>query len=737
MSSRNQFEKISLFLVDAKAMSPRHIFIIAYALLSGVLVSAAPSLANLDQSSNSEFQPEKKHERATLLINHFVQSYHYKKTDLNDGLSEKILYKYLESLDPNRSYLIQQDITEFEKHRFEFDDYLHKHELAPAYAAFSVFRDRVDERVSYALNVLNSEFDFDVDEKYQFDRRDAPWATHHEELDEIWHKRVKNDILSLRLTEKDNDEIIETLRSRYTQLGRRTAQFNQDDVYQIFINAYMSSIEPHTSYFSPRASDNFKIRMSLSLEGIGAVLQTENEYTVVRRVVTGGPADLSDELNSGDRIIGVGQGQTDPLIDVIGWRLDDVVELIRGPKDSIVRLQILPDGTGAEGPPEVVALTRDKIKLEEQAAKKSILELPVENNQTLRIGVIDIPTFYIDFAARSRGDRNYRSTTRDVKQLLLELEHDDVDGVVVDLRGNGGGALTEAVTATGLFIESGPVVQVKNAGGKVEVNRDPDPDVIYGGPLAVLVDRNSASASEIFAGAIQDYRRGLIIGEPTYGKGTVQNLISLDQYAEDKDFRLGQLKITIAQFFRINGDSTQRRGVVPDIVFPMAADAVDEGERALENSLAWTTIQPAKYVPYGDLSNPDALVATRTRHSDRIVDEPGFQFLLSEAQIRRELEERTHISLREATRRAEMDKQTQRREEIENSLLAGGDKTMDTDDDLDVDSILLTEASQILADFIYNKHATRTVKRENNKPVTDNTGQSLASESDDGDSETR
>ncbi len=700
---------------------------IGWILLSGILILAAPVFGNVEESSSRVFQPEKKHERATLLINHFVQSYHYKKTKLDDGLSEKILQKYLESLDPNRSYLLQRDIAEFNKHRFEFDDYLHKHKLAPAYAVFSVFRDRVDERVAYALDVLNSEFDFEVDEQYRFDRRDAPWATSREELDEIWHQRVKNDILSLRLTEKTHDEIIKTLQSRYTQLGRRTAQFNEDDVYQIFINAYMSSIEPHTSYFSPRASDNFKIRMSLSLEGIGAVLQTEDEYTIVRRVVTGGPADLSGELQSGDRIIGVGQGQSDPLVDVIGWRLDDVVELIRGPKDSIVRLQILPDGTGAEGPPEVVALTRDKIKLEEQAAKKSILELPVENNETLRIGVIDIPTFYIDFAARSRGDRNYRSTTRDVKQLLIELEHDDIDGVVIDLRGNGGGALTEAVTATGLFIESGPVVQVRNAGGKVEVNRDPDPDVIYGGPLAVLVDRNSASASEIFAGAIQDYKRGLIIGEPTYGKGTVQNLISLDQYAEEKDIRLGQLKITIAQFFRINGDSTQRRGVVPDIVFPMAAEAADEGERALENSLAWTTIEPAKYVPYGDLSNPDALVATRTRHADRIVDEPGFQFLLGESQIRRELEERTHISLRESTRREELENQTQRREAIEISLLAGEDKTMDTDDDLDVDSILLTEASQILADFIYNKHATRTVKRENSQGTAEGIDESLAS----------
>ncbi len=697
-------------------------------LVLGVLAFVAPSLANLNQASPIEFKPEKKHERATLLINHFVQSYHYKKTELDDSLSEKILQKYLESLDPNRSYLLQQDVVEFEKHRFEFDNYLHKHQLEPAYAVFSVFRDRVDQRVNYALDVLESEFDFDIEESYRFDRRDAPWAGDSEELDDIWYKRVKNDILSLRLTDKEHDEIIETLRSRYTQLGRRTAQLNQDDIYQIFINAYMSSIEPHTSYFSPRASDNFKIRMSLSLEGIGAVLQTENEYTIVRRVVPGGPADLSGELQSGDRIIGVGQGQNNPLVDVIGWRLDDVVELIRGPKDSIVRLQILSDGTGTETS-EVVELTRDKIKLEEQAAKKSILELPVENNDTVRIGVIDIPTFYIDFAARSRGDQNYRSTTRDVKKLLAELDNDDIDGLIIDLRGNGGGALTEAITVTGLFIESGPVVQVKNAGGKIEVNRDPDPDVMYDGPLAVLVDRNSASASEIFAGAIQDYKRGLIIGEPTYGKGTVQNLISLDQYADNKDIRLGQLKITIAQFFRINGDSTQRRGIVPDIVFPTAADSVDEGERALENSLAWTTIQPAQYVPYGDLSNPDVLVATRTLHEDRIIDEPGFQFLMGEAEIRRELDDKIHVSLREGVRRAEMANQSQRREEIENSLLAGEDKILDTDDDLDIESILLTEAGQILADFVYNKHASLTVKRDNSQSSTaSNIDKPLASE---------
>ncbi|MED5228361.1 MAG: S41 family peptidase, partial [Pseudomonadota bacterium] len=427
-----------------------------------------------------------------------------------------------------------------------------------------------------------------------FNRSTSPWPTDQAQLDDIWRRRVKNDYLSLKLAGQPHDDILKTLGNRYRQLSRRTKQITSTDVFETFVNAYIASVEPHTSYFSPRSTENFKIRMSLSLEGIGAVLQTENEYTVVRRVVAGGPAELSQLLNAGDRIIGVGQNKERPLVDVIGWRLDDVVDLIRGPKNTVVRLRILPLQEGPDASGRIISIVRDTIRLEEQAAQKSVISVE-RDDHVYRMGVIDLPTFYVDFDGRSSGKTDYRSTTRDVARLVKELQAENTDGLIIDLRGNGGGALTEATTLTGLFIEQGPIVQVKNAKGRIEIKRDSDPTIVYRGTLAVLVDGNSASASEIFAGAIQDYGRGIVIGEPTYGKGTVQNLVDLDRYARNKDEKLGQLKFTIAQFFRINGDSTQHRGVVPDILLPTARDDAERGERGLENALPWQQVAPTRY----------------------------------------------------------------------------------------------------------------------------------------------
>ena len=489
-----------------------------------------------------------------------------------------------------------------------------------------------------------------------------------------------------------------TLRDRYQQQKRRILQISNQDVFQTILNAYMSAIEPHTGYFSPRATENFKIRMSLSLEGIGAVLQSQNEFTVVQRVVPGGPAEVEGSLRAGDRIVGVGQGDGDPVVDVIGWRLDDVVDLIRGPKGSIVRLQIRPDPKTGKSESRILALTRDQIKLEEQAAQSMLLEVSGPD-QIQRIGVIDIPTFYVDFDARSRGDADYRSTTRDVRRLIRDLEREGVDGLIVDLRGNGGGALAEATALTGLFIDSGPVVQVRDARGRTSVNRDPNKGIAYAGPLAVIVDRNSASASEIFSGAIQDYRRGIIIGEPTYGKGTVQNLINLDPYSEDQEQPLGQLKLTIAQFFRINGESTQHRGVVPDFVLPGVEPDLPYGEKALDNALPFAQIDAAAFSRFTD-SELD-LQRLREAHDKRVLEDPDFTYLAGLKELGQVLTRSGEVSLLESQRKAERDQRETTQQRIFETLKTAHGVSDDSDEpleDLPRDAVLL-ESARILTDL--------------------------------------
>lgn len=686
------------------------------ALTMGSCLSVGASIPRVDLA---DLVPTAEQKQATSLITYLMAKYHYKKTPLDDELSEALLDRYLESLDPNRNYFLEADISAYETYRDRLDDSLRQARVEPAFEVFRIFRTRLEERVAYALGLLEQPFDFAISEQYQFDRTEAPWARDREELDEIWRKRVKNDFLSLRLAGQSEEEIIDTLRKRYQDLIRRTAQLNANDVYQLFMNAYTRSIEPHTAYFSPRISENFEISMSLSLEGIGAVLEMDNEYTLVRRVVPGGPADESGLLHAGDRIVGVGQDGQDgqdaakPVVAVVGWRLDDVVDLIRGPKGSLVRLRILPKGTGLDEPGKLITLTRNRINLEEQAAQKSIIEITVDG-AAMRIGVIDVPTFYLDFGARARGDVDYRSTTRDVRRLIAELVKERIDGLVIDLRGNGGGSLAEATELTGLFIETGPIVQVKDSAGQIEINEDPDPDIAYSGPLAVLVDRNSASASEIFAGAIQDYQRGVVIGEPTYGKGTVQSLVDLDRYTRQSDSAIGQLKLTIAQFFRISGASTQHRGVVPDIVYPTAFDVADQGERSLDNALPWATVHAVEFVPhqpsYGDLSQ------VLLRHEQRVQTDPAFRYLLREAESHREAADRTTVTLVEAERRTEQDARESERLERQNEFrIARGLEPLENDtkgeeeaqdeensrddEEEDVD-VLLNEAVNILGDVI-------------------------------------
>lgn len=656
--------------------------------------------------------PGPQHAKSTTLIVELVKNYHYSHPELNDEVSSLTLERFIKSLDPNRHFFLALDIQSFEKYRYKLDDAIRDADTTAAFEIYNIFRLRVEQRVKQALVLLDQPYDFSVDESYRIDYEDFPWAASDSDLDELWRKRIKNDILNLRLAGKTKEKIQDTLKKRYERLLRRTHQQRADDVYQLFINAYTNTLDPHTSYFSPHNSENFNINMRLSLEGIGAALRMKNEYTQVQRIISGGPADISGQLHSGDKIIGVAQDQAE-MVDVIGWRLQDVVELIRGPKDSVVRLLLQPYRSGADGPTREITLVRDKINLEQQAAKSSIIE-DIPGNPGIKIGVIDIPTFYLDFDARARHDDDYRSTTRDVRKLIEQLKDEDVDGIVVDLRGNGGGSLSESTELTGLFIRSGPVVQIKGTRGNIEVNHDPDPGITYEGPLAVLVDRFSASASEIFAGAIQDYRRGIIIGEPTFGKGTVQTLINLNRFNDGKT-NLGQLKVTIAQFFRINGSSTQHRGVRPDIVYPTAVDTDDHGERSLDNALPWAMVKAASYKPV--VSSWYDLEILRNQHKSRIVKDPGFIYLVDTAREIKTVRAKKVVSLLESRRREERNQRREKNLQEENlfrqsrglKLLTMADKDKDKDEDevFDEDEkdnpiikIQLQEAANILADHV-------------------------------------
>lgn len=633
--------------------------------------------------------------RTTHIINRLVQAHHYRKVALDDDLSSLILNRYFRTLDPNHNYFLSEDIAHFDYLQNRLDDAIRRARLKPAFEIYKIFAQRVEERVKYAQSLLGFPFDFTIEETIDLNRNKADWAKSTDEIDEIWRKRVKNDFLNEKIKGLNNKEILQQLFKRYQRLITRIGQLNATDVFQFFINAYVSTVEPHTTYFSPRAEENFRIRMSLSLQGIGAVLQTENEYTVIRRVVAGGPAARSGKLHAGDRITGVGQGEDEVIVNVVGWRLDDVVDLIRGEKDTRIRLEIIPKEEKITTR-RLLTLTRDRIKLEDQAAKKSTIE--IEGDPSTKIGVVSLPAFYIDFEAKSRGDSNYRSSTRDIRKLLKELEEEGIDALIVDLRDNGGGSLDEALGVTGLFIDSGPVVQVRDSRGRVRIKNDPEPGITYDGPMVVLVDRNSASASEIFAGAIQDYGRGLILGETSFGKGTVQNLVSLDRVVRKSDAKLGQLKMTIAQFFRVNGHSTQFSGVVPDIpLFPGDPSTKKNGERALERALPSAEIDKARFTPHQDLSLQPLLPLLIEASKERTIDDAAF------VTLRNQLSEEVHnpnqaVSLVEATRRAEAAKQDNGGEDEERAEPS--------------DDALLQEAARILVDIIQFSHTPVALKTE-------------------------
>lgn len=676
--------------------------------------TAFPSVASEDSVL---LQPTMEQRFTTNLATKLLTNWHYKDTRLDDELSSRILDSYIEMLDPNRSYFLATDIRQFEPLRTELDNALQHNELQPAFDVYNVYLERVHERANYALARLDEPFDFTLDETYQYDRSEADWLETPEELDDYWRKRVKNDYLRLKLANKEHDEIIDLLRTRYENLDRRVTELESDDIFNFFMNAFALAIEPHTAYLSPRGSDNFEISMKLSLEGIGALLGRESEYTSIARVVPGGPADQDGRLKAGDRVVSVGQGAEGKMVDVVGWRVDDVVDLIRGPKDTVVRLEVLPEDVGVEGPSKVIDIVRNEVKLEEQAASSRIIEVPLDGGEIMKVGVIDLPVFYLDFNGRARNLPDYRSSTRDVARIIDELRAEGVEGLIMDLRNNGGGSLLEATTLTGLFIDEGPVVQVRNGSGRVSTEEDTDPGMAWDGPLAVLVNRYSASASEIFAAAIQDYERGVIIGEPTFGKGTVQSLLDLDEYGLSDHPRMGQLKITQAQFFRVNGGSTQNRGVVPDIRFPSAGDPEDYGESALPNALPWTEIDPAPYKPVDDL---DQLVAVADfQFRGRVKDDQEFGWLMEDIEEFNASSEDRSVSLLETARREEMDAKKARREARKNGTgplvedldpLAVVDdveeaideatESEEASDEEELPDLMLRESARIVADMV-------------------------------------
>ena len=649
-------------------------------------------------------QPDRDQVIASLNIVELLKRHHYNKPPLNDERSAKIYDSYLKTLDPARMYFTQADIDQFAPWRTQFDDFLKSGELEPGFTIYKRHLDRLKERLDFALATLNKgvdKMDFNTDESLEIDREKSPWAKDSAALDDLWRKKVKDEVLRLKIAGKDNKAIQEQLTKRYKNQLMRLEQTRSEDIFQAYINAFAQTYDPHTQYLSPDSAENFDINMSLSLEGIGAVLQSDNDYVKVVRLVPAGPAEKSKQIATSDKIIGVAQGKGE-MVDVVGWRLDEVVKLIRGPKGSQVRLEVIPSTNAPnDQTSKIVTITREAVKLEDQAAKKSEITIDHEG-KNYKLGIIDVPAFYLDFKAYRAGDPDYKSTTRDVKKLIAELQKDNVDGIVIDLRNNGGGSLQEATELTGLFIDQGPTVLVRNSDGRVDVLNDDEGKAFYTGPMTVLVNRLSASASEIFAGAMQDYHRALIVGGQTFGKGTVQTIQPLNH---------GELKLTLAKFYRVSGQSTQHQGVIPDIGYPSIVDDKEIGESALPDSMPWDTIKPvlkAQADPFKPF-----LDQLRTRHDARTEHNADFVYARERLALAQELMKEKTVSLNEAKRRAQQTSIENRQLAMENALrkskgqeplkelkkedenaLPEEDKTKPQDD------AYLTESGHILIDYL-------------------------------------
>lgn len=686
--------------LTASILATLAVLVLAQSSGSAARAPTAPAAAILPPGA---IAPTDNQKATARKVGRILEEAHYSRAPIDKKMSEQVFNRYLDFLDGQRSYFLASDIAEFQAYKFKFDDMIRTGDVEPAYAIFARFQQRNRERIQHAIGLLGKEPDWTLNESFEFERQKAPWPATAADMDELWRKRVKNDALSLMLTGKQWPEVSDMLKKRYDRVLKRVDQVTPEDVFENLMNAYARSFDPHSSYFSPRNSEEYRIQMSLNYEGIGASLQLIDDYVTIMNVIEGGPAAVAQTLNTNDRIIGVSQGKDGEFKDVIGWRLDDVVQLIRGKAGTTVRLQILPAGAAPGSPEKVLEFVRNKVTLEAQAAHKEVKNI-VRDGKTIKVGVITVPGFYQDIAAQNAGDVNYRSTTRDVQRLLGELKTENVQGIVLDLRGDGGGYLPEATALTGLFIDHGPVVQLKDTSGRLEVLDDPQPSAAYNGPLAVLVDRFSASASEIFAGAIQDYHRGIILGQRTFGKGTVQNLVPLDRWSQKPTS--GQLTVTIGKFYRVTGQSTQHRGVEPDVPLPSPIDMKEVGESALEAALPWDQIPG---VPFqASAVNVSTLpVATLMSDEDnRAQKDPDYRWLLSDIAAIDTVREQHSVSLNLKARKEERAKLEKERLDRENSRRAAKNlppfKSVEEidKDKSELPDVVLSQAAEIMADML-------------------------------------
>jgi len=666
--------------------------------------------------------PEEQHSMVLEATMDIISAHHYNRLKIDNNFSSKAFDNYLKHLDPNKLYFLKSDIIQFEQYRNSIDDMIIYRNVQPAFDIFNVLLRRIKERINFSLNLVKVdsevikndsiiidskkvpnvskfEFDFSANDSFMIDREKADWCSDTSELNKLWYQKIKYECLVIHATGKNYKSYSETIRKRYENYDKQEYKTKSEDVFAIFMNSLTELADPHTDYFSPRYAEDFNQSMSLSLEGIGAQLKVEGEYTTIVQIIKGGPADSGKKLFANDKIIAVGQGKDSEMVNVIDWRIDDVVSLIRGKKGTLVRLEIIPAADPSKT--KIIELVRDKIKLEEQACKSSVKEV-TENGKKLKLGVITIPIFYIDFAAAQRGEKNYTSTTRDVKKLIVDLKKQKVDGILIDLRFNGGGSLQEAIELTGVFIKSGPVVQVKDENGNVKVDEDQDNEIYYDGPLAIMVNRFSASASEIFAAAIQDYGRGIIIGERTYGKGTVQTVVDLNNMIRIPNKKLGEVKLTLAKFYRINGGTTQHNGVTPDILFPGVYDDPKFGEDGSPFSLKADSITSAKYDRVGAVDAKKKMLVEN--HNNRIKNNPEYTYLLEDINYLKQLDASDYVTINEKKFKEESDKSDKlkkKRDEERKTLNSGKDeKKADKIDDKDSKDLILQETEKVIADFL-------------------------------------
>ncbi|MBP6303030.1 MAG: carboxy terminal-processing peptidase [Bacteroidia bacterium] len=660
-----------------------------FSLLLGHLVSAQTTI-------RTNFAPEPEHSDVSRLVGQILSSGHYQPAALNDDFSAKVFDNYLKDLDYSRSYFLAADVAEFNFYRSLVDDAIQSGNVEFAFTMYNRFLQRINNRIQYTYKILNGDsINFNTPDSFQVKREEAPWCKDEKELDNLWDKKIKYELVGLKASGKNWKDMTDVIRKRYENLEKQLVKTQSEDIYSYFMNAVTETVDPHTNYFSPKQGDDFKINTSQALEGIGATLQTENDYTKIRELVKGGPAERSKLLKVGDRIVSVGQGKDGEMLDIVGWRIDDVVSKIRGPKGSIVRLGILGADEPSNAAPHIIQLERDKIKLEDQTAKGEIQKIKNKGKE-YKVAVITLPSFYYDFAGAQKGEKNFSSTTRDVRRLIENFKADTIDAVVLDLRNNGGGSLLEAINLTGLFIKSGPVVQVRNSDGSIKVEQDYDNSVTWSGPLAVLVNRFSASASEILAGAIQDYKRGIIIGENTFGKGTVQNVIDLGQYiALPNGRRVGQVKLTLAKFYRINGSSTQLKGVKPDIEFPSIYADKEYGEEASKYAMAWDQINTSRFEPVGMKDN--VTLALYNLHKARMKSNTEYNYLLDDVVGYRAYRLREYATLNLEQLKKEQDEQTKKNKEREEARKKLLNNPKDEQEKYD---LILRESEQILVDFI-------------------------------------